>query len=241
MTPTHPDLVLKGLLEGKANQRYVRNMRILQEVCRELNKVSPPDFSQATIGRMTASRGGPSLNTLYSPKGKHFRDLINAWIKWAGIEKARPIKQQDGASEEAEILKRVSDPAIRSYIGLVIAERRRLRVEVNALKQLTRGTPVIDMRTQSNRPSSSGTNVSLTTDERETLESIVDPAWLAARGLREGDRGELIGNAGSQLLGRGALPGIRKLLSASSVPGSGTKTLRSNFDTASRTDGGIPA
>lgn len=214
MSPQHPDDVLRDLLAASENPRYTRNLRILHEVCREAHKANPPDFSQATIGRATASRGGPSLNTLYSPKGKHFRELIGAWVKWAGLERSRPLKMVDRSSEDGEVISRIADPAIKSYLGLVLAERRRLRAEINTLKQLSRGSPIIDMRLPSAFASSPRQRIDLTTDERETLENLVDSGWLAASSLQEGERGELLGKDGVRILGRGALPGIRKLLAA---------------------------
>jgi hypothetical protein len=189
-------------------------MELLHEVCREASASAAKDYSPASIGRRSQARRGPSLNTLYSPKGSHFRKLIDAWSFWDGVDAKKPAVPVPDLKEDNELLERISDLVVRSYVGMILAERRSLRSEVNILKKLSQGNPVIDLRPKAGMNSVELLEplAVLAEDERETLANATNETWLKTHHLGEGIRGELIDRDGKIILPRGALPAIRKLL-----------------------------
>ena len=219
MKKKHPDGTLKDLTAQSKNPVFLRNMAILHEVCRETSASGKNDYTPAAIGRTSQARGGPSLNTLYSPKGAHFRKLIDAWAEWEGVEPKKPAARLPEVTSDNEILSKIDDLVVRSYMGIVLADRRRLRAEVITLKALSKGTPVIDIRPQisNNAVQVFEPIAALTEDELETLRNATDSTWLKRHQLGEGVRGELLDLDGKMILPRGALPAIRKMLGGSPV------------------------
>jgi hypothetical protein len=220
MKKVHPDEVLRGLTAGSKNPVFLRNMAILQEVCREASSSLTKDYSKAAIGRISEARRGPSLNTLYSPKGKHFGTLIEAWVTWDGAKPKKKLKSKSAElPSDNDVLVGIDDLVVRSYVSVALAERRRLRTEVVTLKALSKGSPSIDLRPQvkENSVQLFEPAAVLSEDELETLTNATDPKWLKDHQLCEGIRGELQDHRGITILTRGALPGIRRLLGGKNV------------------------
>lgn len=215
MNKAQPDEIWSRLETKGKNPRLIRNLTIIHEICREITNGAPPrDFSTAYVGRISQMRSGPSLNTLYSPKGKHFRHLIDDWAKHDVSFAKKVIVKSPVLEATPGVMSKIEDPAVRSFVGLLSAENRRLRAEIIALKALSGGTPVIDMRPLASQSAFklSGNSVPLTDDERESLVNATSINWLKANRLKEGIRGELLNGDGGVVLSRGALTGIRKLL-----------------------------
>jgi len=213
MSKEHPDRSFEALTSGHKSPVFLRNMTMLHEICRQTSTSSDKNYTPAAIGRISEKRGGPSLNTLYSTKGRHFRKLIDAWAHWDGVEPKRP-STLPAVTADNEVLRKIDDLVVRSYVGQILAERRALAAEVNTLKRLSNGRPTIDMRptTPSGAPQLLEATAILLPDESETLQKATDANWLKAQGLQEGVRGELTTKEGKVVLPRGALTGIRKLL-----------------------------
>jgi len=93
---------------------------------------------------MSEERNGMSRNALYNKTSEDFRTLIAAWGKFAG----EPTKKQAAPLKplaEDDLLRRIDDPALRALLGGIVAERNRLRGEVNLLR--ANANVVIDRRT----------------------------------------------------------------------------------------------
>ena len=93
---------------------------------------------------MSEERNGMSRNALYNKASEDFRTLIAAWSSFAGEttkKHAAPLKPL----AEEDLLRRIDDPALRALLGGIVAERNRLRGEVNLLR--ANANVVIDRRT----------------------------------------------------------------------------------------------
>jgi len=143
---THPDKVLETLIEKKPRARA--KLAIIHEVCREIydspGESGRKDYSLATVGRKTQERNGPSLNTMYSPLGVHFRELLAAWAEWDGMDTKKPALPVSPRSGVEDLLSKIPDSALRSLIGFELARGRQALAELNTLKGQT--TFTIDTR-----------------------------------------------------------------------------------------------
>jgi hypothetical protein len=215
--PIPPDQVLERLKSGVRPQKQ-RNLDIIHAVCRELHGLGSRDFSLATVGRMSEARHGMSRNALYNKASEDFRTLIAAWTAFTG----EPAKKQASALKpiaEEDLLRRIDDPALRSLLGGIVAQRNRLRGEVNLLK--AKANVVIDRRTLPGHthvmPEGQVMQVlsplaHLTATETAALRKSVSPAFLSQEGWREGPNGEIINGKGRVLFEIGFANAVRKLL-----------------------------
>ena len=123
MTDIHPDAVLASLLDkgGRSNRRA--NLSKMHELCRLQHAAGSRDFSLPAIGRLAEAEG--------ILKG---RALYNA--TYAGP--VAPKSPKTLASHDS--LMRIEDPAIRSIMQAIIAERDKLKAQLNVLKANTQVT-----------------------------------------------------------------------------------------------------
>jgi hypothetical protein len=215
MTDIHPDLVLESLLAkgGRSNRRA--NLAKMHELCRKQQESGCRDFSLSNVGRLAEAAGIMKGRALYNAPSEDYRELIGAWAAYAGPPAPKPPKPL--ASHE--YLMRIEDPAIRSIMQAIIAERDKLKAQLNTLKANSQIT--VDRRplgaTVAVDPGIHPitvltTAVRLTPSEREALLKAVSPEYLEKCGLREGTHGEIINERGRMLLDVGFARAIRKIL-----------------------------
>src|ERR1700676_4499294 len=130
----HPDAVLDSLLAkgGRSNKRA--RLSQAHELCRKQHRSGSRDFSLPAIGRLAEgqkifSTGRP----LYNAQSADYRALIEAWATYAGPPTPKPPK----TLTNHEYLMRIEDPAIRSIMQAIIAERDKLKAQLNTLKANT--------------------------------------------------------------------------------------------------------
>jgi hypothetical protein len=222
MSTIHPDQVLHTLKAHVRPQKQ-RNLDIIHAVCRELHQLGSRDFSLATVGRMSESRHGMSRNALYNKASEDFRTLISAWSAFAG----EPAKKQPSPLKplaEEDLPRRIDDPALRSLLGGIVAERNRLRGEVNLLKR--NASIIIDRRTLPGHahvtPHGQVMQVlsplaSLTESEIAALRKAISPESLSQEGWREGPNGEIANAKGRILFDVGSANAVRKPLGEESI------------------------
>lgn len=118
-----------------------------------------------------------------------------------------------------EYLMRIADPAIRSIMQSIIAERDKLKSQLNILKANTQVT--VDRRplgaTIATAPGMEPVAVlalaaQLTPSEHEALLKAISPEYLEKCGLREGSHGEIVNERGRILFDVGFTRAIRKVL-----------------------------
>lgn len=215
MTDIHPVAVLESLLAkgGRANRRA--NLAKMHELCLKQHEAGSRDFSLPSIGRLAEADGILKGRALYNAQSADYRTLIAAWATYAGPPMPKPSK----TLASHEYLMRIEDPAIRSIMQAIIAERDKLKAQINTLKSHVQVT--VDRR-----PLSAGGSYAqgsqpvtvlamaaqLTPSEREALQKAVSADYLEARGLREGSHGEIVNERGRTVFEVGFGRAIRKVL-----------------------------
>ena len=214
-TDIHPDAVLESLL-GKGGRSHRRaNLAKVHELCRKQHEAGSREFSLPAIGRLTEAEGILKGRALYNAQSADYRALIEAWGAYAGPPTPKPPK----TLASHEYLMRIEDPAIRCIMQTIIAERDKLKAQLNVLKANTQVT--VDRRplgaTVSSAPGSHPVTVltmaaQLTPSEREALLKAVSADYLEERGLWEGSHGEILNERGRAVFDVGFARAIRKVL-----------------------------
>ncbi|MDR6504255.1 hypothetical protein J2785_007456 [Burkholderia ambifaria] len=215
LTDIHPDVVLAALLDKRGRSNRRANLTKMHELCRQQHETGSRDFSVSAIGRLAEAEGIIKGRALYNAQSADYRTLIEAWVTYAGPAAPKPPKML--ASHD--YLMRIEDPAIRSIMQAIIAERDRLKAQLNVLKASTRVT--VDRRplgaTVVATPGCQPVTVlamaaQLTSSEREALQNAVSADYLEERGLQEGSHGEIVNDRGRTVFDVGFARAIRKLL-----------------------------
>lgn len=215
MTDIHPDALLASLLDkgGRSNRRA--NLTKMHELCRRQHTAGSRDFSLPAIGRLAETEGILKGRALYNAPSADYRALIQAWAAYAGP--AAPKLQKTLASHE--YLMRIEDPAIRSIMQAIIAERDKLKAQLNVLKANTQVT--VDRRPLGATVSAApgvppvavlALSAQLTPSEREALQKAVSADYLEERGFKEGSHGEIVNERGRVVFEVGFARAIRKVL-----------------------------
>lgn len=215
MTEIHPDAVLESLLDkgGRSNRRA--NLAKMHELCRKRHEAGHRDFSLPVIGRLAEAEGIMKGRALYNAPSADYRALIGAWATYAGPPAPKPPKKL--ASHE--YLMRIEDPAIRSIMQAIIAERDKIKAQLNVLKANSLIT--VDRRplgaTIAAAPGIQPVAVlalsaQLTPSEREALQKAVSADYLEEHGLHEGSHGEILNERGRTVFEVGFARAIRKVL-----------------------------
>lgn len=217
-SPQHPDAVLAEL-KGKLKPRAHANLENVHRVCREIHTgTAAKDYSLVAVGRMLEHRKeSPNYNTLKAPGGAHFKVLISAWATWDGVSMSKPARSSAPDNGFSELLKKVTEPALRSELGFLLAEGRRHKAQLDALKGVTSLT--IDMRPKDGlglaQPNVTAITPPAPSDlvdtEREALRRAVDDKRLKQKGLTVGPDGEILLNQ-KVLFDVGFVSGLKKLL-----------------------------
>lgn len=213
-TDLHPDAVLASLLDkgGRSNRRA--NLAKMHELCRKQHAAGSRDFSLPAIGRLAEAEGILKGRALYNAPSADYRTLIEAWAAYAGPAAPKPPK----TLASHEYLMRIDDPAIRSIMQAIIAERDKLKAQLNVLKANTQVT--VDRRPLGATVSASPgvqpvavlASAQLTPSERDALQKAVSAGYLEERGLKEGSHGEIVNERGRIVFEVGFARAVRKVL-----------------------------
>jgi hypothetical protein len=215
-TNIHPDAVLESLLAKGGRSNRKANLAKMHELCRKQHQSGSRDFSLPAIGRLAEADGILKGRALYNAQSADYRSLIEAWAAYAGPATPKPPK----TLASHEYLMRIEDPALRSIMQAIIAERDKLKGQINLLKSATKVT--VDRRPLGASVSSASgaqpvvvlaPSAQLTPSEREALQKAVSATYLEERGLREGSHGEIVNQRGRTVFEVGFARAIRKVLS----------------------------
>ena len=214
-TDIHPGAVFESLLAkgGRSNRRA--NLAKMHEICRKQYETGSRDFSLPVIGGLAEAEGIMKGRALYNAQSADYKVLIEAWAAYAGP----PAPKRSKTLASHEYLMRIEDPAIRSIMQAIIAERDKLKVQLNVVKANTQ--VIVDRRpldaTKAAAPGVQPVTVlalsaQLTPSEREALQKAVSPDYLEERGLYEGSHGEIVNERGRMMFDVGFARAIRKVL-----------------------------
>lgn len=215
MTDIHPDAVLESLLSKGGRSNRIANLKKMHELCRKQREAGSRDFSLSAIGRLAEVEGIIKGRALYNAPSADYRALIEAWAVYSGPVLPKP---QKGLASH-EYLLRIEDPAIRSIMQTIIAERDKIKAQLNVLKANTRIT--VDRRplgaTIATAPGAQPVAVlslsaQFTPTEREALQKAVSAEYLEDHGMREGSHGEILNERGRTVFEVGFARAIRKVL-----------------------------
>ena len=221
-TNIHPDAVFEALLAKPSRSNVKRTLNALHDICREHHAVGGRDFSIAGIGRKTDEAGLIGYRSLYNPASQIYRDLIQAWAAYAGPSISKPAK----TLASHEYLLKIHDPAIRTIMQGIIAERDSLKTQMNLIKGSTLG--IINRRpigaTIVSNPEAGPTAIlmpaaQLNEIEREALKAAISPEFLKDQEWLEGARGEIKTANGRPLFKLGFTSAIRRILGEQPQPG----------------------
>lgn len=214
-TDVHPDAVLASLLEKGGRSNRLANLAKMHELCRRQHEAGSHEFSLPAIGRLAEAEGILKGRALYNAPSADYRALIEAWAAYAGPTAPKPPK----TLASHDYLMRIEDPAIRSIMQAIIAERDKLKAQLNTLKAHAQVT--VDRRplgaTVSAAPGSSPVTVlamaeQLTATEHEAMQKAVSARYLDERGLKEGSHGEIVNERGRTIFEVGFARAVRKML-----------------------------
>ncbi len=214
-TDIHPDAVLESLLAKGGRSHRRANLAKMHELCRRQHETGSRDFSLPAIGRLAEAEDILKGRALYNAQSADYRALIEAWAAYAGPPAPKPPK----TLASHDYLMRIDDPAIRSIMQAIIAERDKLKAQLNVLKANTQVT--MDRRplgaTVAAAAASQPVTVlamtsQLTPSEREALQKAVSADYLEERGLREGSHGEIMNERGRMVFEVGFARAIRRML-----------------------------
>jgi hypothetical protein len=214
-TDIHPNAVLESLLAKRLRSNRRANLAKMHELCRRQHEAGSRDFSLPAIGRLAEAEGIMKGRALYNAQSADYKALIEAWAAYAGPPAPKPPK----TLASHEYLMRIEDPAIRSIMQAIIAERDKLKAQLNVLKANAQVT--VDRRplgaTLAAAPGSQPVAVlamaaQFTPSEREALQKAISADYLEERGLREGSHGEIVNERGRAVFEVGFARAIRKAL-----------------------------
>jgi len=222
MTTLHPHTLYEQLLTSASSLKR-KNLTFIHDICTALYEAKASDFSLATVGRASEKAGGISKKALYNPTSAEYQALIRAWSEFAASGRPNAIAPPKAQGEDALLLK-IPDPAVRALVGAAIAERNRLRAEVNLLKSAS--NIVVDRRqgmTPTPFTTMNGIEVfeprqQLTDTERRSLQKAVSAPFLNGEGWTEGPHGEIRNARGRNIFDVGFSTALRKMLSEPDSP-----------------------
>lgn len=208
-------VIPKDLLEElckNAHPRKQQSLKLIYRLCEEQHDRGSSDFSIATIGRLSEAAGGPAAAAIRNKTGDDYKALIKTFAEFVG-GKAKKASERKGSVLD-DILEGVSDPVLRTRIGILLAELESARGQVTALRHLANRNAVLHLDGPTADPRSEvvAPGVDLSKQERDALERAIAPATLEHWGWVAEQNGRVKTDAGQVVYPAGYLTAIQKVL-----------------------------
>jgi hypothetical protein len=193
-----------------ADPRKARSLRLIHAVCVEQQDRGSNDYSIATIGRLSADRGGLAAGAIRNKTGEGYRALIKNFVGSIG-EKTRKTDDTNAAQVEL-ILEGVTDSVLRARLGLLLAELKATRAQLLAARHLANQTATLDLArsTLGEIPTTPATG--LTPLEVRALENAISGVTLHHWGWRTDENGRIVTETGHTVFAAGFVTAIGKVL-----------------------------
>lgn len=192
-----------------ADPRKARSLRLIHGICVEQHERGSNDFSIATIGRLCAERGGPAAGAIRNKTGEAYRALISAFARSVSA-KSNDVRATDHDHIDL-ILEGVTDPLLRTRLGLLLAELKATRAQLLAARHLANQTATLDLAASSpHRPSPAPPNFSAL--EIRALQNAISEATLAHWGWCADASGRIVSDTGNTVFAAGFVTAITKML-----------------------------
>ena len=201
----NPDVLLAQLISKGGRPLRLRNLNAIHRICRSLYEAGSKDISISSVGKLCESAGILKARGLYNAPLVDYRQLIKCWSEFSGTPTVKPAKE---LASEAYI-NRIDDPAIRAMVQNVIAERNKLRAQINTIKSNTK--IVVDRRPM-HTEAASDLKLDFTDSERKALAKAISSNFLEKNRWREVDLGEIVNDRGMTVFDPGFATAIRKLI-----------------------------
>lgn len=212
MSVVHPEEILEAILAKGCRRDKADKLRKLHELCMaEYNRHSQGarDLSIAHIARLAESNNLLKLKTMWNAQSADYVSLIKAWEAFNGPKASLASKQKRVSAGKYDFLEKIEDLAVRSMCELVIAERDRLRAELNMLKGTT--TWSVDLRPKTSAARQDDFDL-LTESEISALTKAIDPKTLSARDWSSTSSGGVVDVRGKPIYDPGYVTGIEKII-----------------------------
>jgi hypothetical protein len=205
----------KALLEAlcaHADPRKMRSLRLIYAICEEQRDRGSKDYSVATIGRLSAERGGPAAGAIRNKTGEAYRAVIKAFAASIGGKSRKTIDTKCAPADL--ILHGVTDPVLRARIGLLMAELKSTRAQLLAARHLANQSAVLDLGRElsEERPNSAAAASRLSPLEMRALESAISEATLTHWGWCVDASGRIVTDTDQTVFAAGFVTAISKVL-----------------------------
>ncbi len=205
----------KDLLEELCKNSHPRkrqSLMLIYRLCEEQHDRGSSDFSIATIGRLSKADGGPSAAAIRNKTGDDYKALIKIFAESVGGKSKKVSEHKRSVLDE--ILEGVSDPVLRTRVGILLSELESTRSQLTALRHIASQTAVLHLDEPVTQQHSDMIRsfVELTTQERIALERAIAPTTLQHWGWMAEPNGRVKTDSGQVVYSAGYLTAIQKML-----------------------------
>lgn len=212
MTAAQKSAALLEALCADTDPRKARSLRLIHSICVEQQDRGSNDYSIATIGRLSADRGGPAAGAIRNKTGEAYRALIKTFAASAADKTSKTAKTNSGQVDL--ILEGVTDPVLRARLGLLLAELRATRAQLLAARHLANQTATLDLAGPLLNERTLRPATGLTLLEVRALEKAISAVTLRHWGWRTDESGRIVTDTGRTVFGAGFVTAISKALAS---------------------------
>lgn len=204
---------------AQASPRKVRSLQLIFALCEEQHERGSRDFSVATIGRLSADRGGPTAAAIRNKMGEPYRALMKAYADSVG-GRSRKVAADPLRDEVDLVLEGITDPVVRTRVNLLLAELRSLRAQLLGVRHLANQNATIviggvaPIGAASGSQDSDAVGLSLTALERRALRTAISNRTLVHWGWCRDDSGRILSDSRQVVFGAGFVSAVEKVLGA---------------------------
>ncbi len=187
------------LISSRATELEKRKLSGLWSALNQMKDEGISDYSIVNVGRFSDRHSGPKTQSVRNKSGRHYRDLIVAFVSEAGYSVA-PKKPSTPPIEEA--IASIPDKGSQLVLRMALVDYNLLKTENDKLRaafKMLSIDPTADLHVTTG-PTASTTWSHLTTLHLYALERIVSNAWVEERAWRIEADGSIMDEASGMLV-----------------------------------------